>query len=229
MARALVGAIFGAIVISKLPSTWSSIGYAADERTLDAIALGTYDVLKLAVMVTFTVLVLIRPSPTRVARQPLAFASCAGAIAALVLLQSPDRDRVAANVLAGDVVTIAFCVWQLVAVITLGRCFGILPEARGLVTRGPYRLMRHPVYFGELGACGGLVLAHPSAWNLGCAAAFAGCQAIRMRLEEQALTREFAEYVTYAQRTPRLLPHLPSLNRGTAAPIGGSGTESALP
>src|SRR5207247_6649689 len=76
MARALVGAIFGAIVISKLPSTWSSIGYAADERTLDAIALGTYDVLKLAVMVTFTVLVLIRPSPTRVARQPLAFASC---------------------------------------------------------------------------------------------------------------------------------------------------------
>jgi protein-S-isoprenylcysteine O-methyltransferase Ste14 len=37
---------------------------------------------------------------------------------------------------------------------------------------------------------------------------FVGAQAVRMRLEEAALTAEFPQYEQYAARTARLLPRL---------------------
>jgi protein-S-isoprenylcysteine O-methyltransferase Ste14 len=41
----------------------------------------------------------------------------------------------------------AMILWSLLA---LGRRFGIAPADRGLTCRGPYRLVRHPMYLGEL-------------------------------------------------------------------------------
>ncbi len=35
---------------------------------------------------------------------------------------------------------------SLVSLLTIGKLFGIRPALRGLVTRGPYRLVRHPIY-----------------------------------------------------------------------------------
>src|SRR4051794_15104946 len=36
------------------------------------------------------------------------------------------------------------------ALVTLGRSFALLPRGRPLVASGPYRLVRHPAYLGEL-------------------------------------------------------------------------------
>jgi protein-S-isoprenylcysteine O-methyltransferase Ste14 len=111
---------------------------------------------------------------------------------------------------AGDGLAAASYAWLLASVLALGRCFGILPEARGLVTRGPYRVVRHPVYLGEIGACAGLVLAAPSPRNLVLAVIFVIAQSIRMRFEEETLLEAFPGYREYAARTPRILP-LPAL------------------
>jgi protein-S-isoprenylcysteine O-methyltransferase Ste14 len=88
----------------------------------------------------------------------------------------------------------------------LGRCFGVLPDARGVVTSGPYGLVRHPLYLGELGAAVGVVAAAPSLRNLVAMAAFATAQVGRARIEERTLVRAFPEYADYRRRTPMLVP-----------------------
>ena len=42
-------------------------------------------------------------------------------------------------------VALAAC-FSLVSLLTLGRRFALLPALRGLATRGPYRVVRHPIY-----------------------------------------------------------------------------------
>jgi protein-S-isoprenylcysteine O-methyltransferase Ste14 len=185
------------------------------EPTLRSWAVAGYSVLKAGVATAFSVFVLVRAPSRRPSRDPIAFAACAIAIGAVIALQGPSSSASTSLVIVGELVALGSCAWLLVSALALGRCFGLLPEVRGLVTRGPYRLVRHPVYLGEFGACAGLVLAAPSYWNFGVAAAFAAAQATRIRLEERALLAELPEYAEYAARTPRLVPRLRGVSIGS--------------
>jgi protein-S-isoprenylcysteine O-methyltransferase Ste14 len=81
---------------------------------------------------------------------------------------------------------------------------------RGLVLRGPYRLVRHPVYLGELISAVGMLLAKPHPLVVILFAIFAMLQYGRTIYEERALRAAFPEsYPTYARRVPRLIPRLP--------------------
>jgi protein-S-isoprenylcysteine O-methyltransferase Ste14 len=207
MSRIGVTALFAFFATASALATAAAVRDAVIEPTLEAWAVVGYSVLKLGVVVAFTFFVFLRQPAKRPSRDPVAFAACAIAVGSIVGLRGPTGSPVSL-VLAGDVVALVSCLWLLAAVLALGKCFGVLPEARGLVTRGPYRIVRHPVYLGEFGACAGLVIAAPTAWNAAMAVAFVVSQAVRMRLEERALTEEFPEYATYAARTPRIVPWL---------------------
>jgi protein-S-isoprenylcysteine O-methyltransferase Ste14 len=155
---------------------------ALEAGTTRAWALVGYWTLKTAVIAAFTFFIAVRPESRRPSRDPVAFVACAAALALLVVLRQPSGSSMAI-VLAGNLVALGSYVWLLASVLALGRCFGILPEARGLVTRGPYRFVRHPVYLGELGAVLGFVISAPTYWNIGVLVAFYVAQAVRMRLE----------------------------------------------
>jgi protein-S-isoprenylcysteine O-methyltransferase Ste14 len=60
-------------------------------------------------------------------------------------------------------VTVAACL-SLSSLVSLGRWFGVRPAVRGLVTRGPYRLIRHPMYLAYMLADFGYNLQE---WNSG--------------------------------------------------------------
>jgi protein-S-isoprenylcysteine O-methyltransferase Ste14 len=107
--------------------------------------------------------------------------------------------------LAGQTLTILGLGLALWALWQLGRSFGIAPADRGLVSGGPYRWVRHPMYLGELLALTGAVVASPSPWNLAVLAGITAAILARIRWEEPLIFG----YTQYAVRVPwRLLPGL---------------------
>ena len=90
----------------------------------------------------------------------------------------------------------------------LGRSFSVMSEARQLVTAGPYRLVRHPLYLTEEIAIIGIFLPY---WSWQAALLFLthlAVQLLRLNNEERVLRATFADYADYARRTARLIPGL---------------------
>jgi protein-S-isoprenylcysteine O-methyltransferase Ste14 len=107
---------------------------------------------------------------------------------------------------ASDVLLAAGITWALYSLSYLGRRFSIVPEARGLVTSGPYRLARHPIYLGEIIAGFGLVLPTLFGPHVIVFAIFLGAQILRTHFEERVLRNTYPQYETYARHTRRLIP-----------------------
>lgn len=94
------------------------------------------------------------------------------------------------------------------AMLSLGRSFGLEPANRGLRDRGLYRFVRHPIYAAYLLIVGGFLVSYPSLWNSLVAALWLSVQLRRVVAEEALLLRDPA-YQTYVRRVPfRLIPGL---------------------
>ncbi len=97
----------------------------------------------------------------------------------------------------------------IVSLAKLGRCFGLFPEARGLVTGGPYRWVRHPLYLGELLMGLGVLIPVVAFLPAAIWLAFVGLQLRRAANEESVLRTVFPEsYSAYRARTKRVLPFI---------------------
>ena len=77
-----------------------------------------------------------------------------------------------------------------------------------LVTSGPYRYLRHPIYAAILYFLWAGIAAHFSVRNLLVGVIASAMLALRMRAEEMLLHRAYPEYAQYAHRTARVLPFL---------------------
>ena len=103
---------------------------------------------------------------------------------------------------------VAVALW---ARIVLGRNWGIPMSRRRepeLVTSGPYRLVRHPIYSGILLAMLGSALAAGTLWIVPLVLG-AGYFLYSARQEEAFMEQRFPDrYPAYRQRTKRLIPFL---------------------
>lgn len=208
MRRWLVPGAFLTIACITAVAAAGPLTAVGDQPTARHALLALYWMLRAAVAVAFAAFTVNRSEPRRRSREPVAFVACGVAMLALVVMAAPPKGTAPALLIAGDALAVGGCVWLLASVLSLGRCFGVLPEARGLVTRGPYSLVRHPVYLGEITAVVGLTLAAPAQRNFVVLAVLVAAQLVRSRLEERALSDAFPEYASYAARTGRLLPKL---------------------
>ncbi len=90
--------------------------------------------------------------------------------------------------------------------IYLGRHFGLLPANRGVVSGGPFALVRHPIYLGWFVLSLGFVLVYPTGLNVTLLALTLPFMVWRIDLEEQLLRRDPA-YAAYCKTTLyRILP-----------------------
>jgi protein-S-isoprenylcysteine O-methyltransferase Ste14 len=127
-------------------------------------------------------------------------------------LPGSDEGSAATGVLlASSLVVVGGTLFSIWSLASLGRCFGLLPEVRGLVVRGPYRLVRHPVYLGELVSAFGILIAKPQPLTVAIFGLFVVLQFWRTVFEERALRDAFpVEYPAYQARVPRLVPGWPA-------------------
>lgn len=98
---------------------------------------------------------------------------------------------------------LAICVMSLLA---LGRSFGFVAADRGLVTRGPYAIVRHPVYASYLVIQSGYLLQSMSLRNVLVMVLASGCNIGRALMEERLLIGA-SGYTTYRRQVRwRLVP-----------------------
>lgn len=150
---------------------------------------------------------LVRARPTMKARglSPRASALAGLTLANLVFLFPRAQDSGALH-LASLILVLGGNYFCMVALLKLGRSLSIMPEARRLVTDGPYRYVRHPLYLAEAVVLLGIFLQFRSLPVALIVIAVLAFQFLRMHYEEGVLRAAFPEYADYARRTARLIP-----------------------
>jgi protein-S-isoprenylcysteine O-methyltransferase Ste14 len=109
-------------------------------------------------------------------------------------------------VLVPQVAAVALMVWARVAFGRRSFHLAANPTQGGLVTTGPYRFIRHPIYsavclFTTVGAA-----AHVSWVALSLGAVVWGGAIARMLCEERMIVERYPEYRQYAATTARMIP-----------------------
>jgi protein-S-isoprenylcysteine O-methyltransferase Ste14 len=130
----------------------------------------------------------------------------------LIFSGSSEASMALPLALSGCLLALAGAALVLRSRAEVGPAWSFVPKAdqgTGLVTTGPYRLVRHPIYLGLALLAKGEALAFGS-WPAlmivlsGVVPTFAW----RARAEEKLLSRTFGErYAVYRQRTKMIIPH----------------------
>src|SRR6201987_2079338 len=99
-------------------------------------------------------------------------------------------------------------IMMLVTIRHLGRSFSLVPQARSVVQTGPYRWIKHPLYFSEEIAVVGLVLQYLTPVTVIVLVLHIAVQVSRILYEEDLLRRTCPEYSSYEASRWRLIPYI---------------------
>jgi protein-S-isoprenylcysteine O-methyltransferase Ste14 len=106
----------------------------------------------------------------------------------------------------GTAVQLLGTILSLAGIMSLNRSIGLLPAHRGIMRKGMYRLVRHPLYSAYTFTGIGYFMNHASVRNAALLVAGVGFQVARLVNEERLLSSD-PEYLAYKAETRwRLLP-----------------------
>jgi protein-S-isoprenylcysteine O-methyltransferase Ste14 len=114
------------------------------------------------------------------------------------LLRTGDAPGLLPDAFTAVVSCAAICL-VIAGKFTLGRSFGIVPANRGVVDRGPYLLVRHPIYAGYIISHLAFVAAYPRPWNI-AVVIIADSALVWRALFEERLLRQDERYQAYCGR-----------------------------
>jgi protein-S-isoprenylcysteine O-methyltransferase Ste14 len=134
------------------------------------------------------------------------FAAVAGTYLGVAIVLLPPRDLSTPLLVISTLILLCGTVLAIYAALSLGRSLSMLPEARRLVTRGPYGLVRHPLYLSEAVALVGVTLQYLSPLAVAVLAIQCVFQLERIKSEERVMSSTFPEYRDYMATTARLVP-----------------------
>jgi protein-S-isoprenylcysteine O-methyltransferase Ste14 len=137
---------------------------------------------------------------------PWAAAIIGGFLLSALMLLDQRTDLPLAAQAAASMLVLAGNGFAVYVLSHLGRSFSILPESRKLVTTGPYRVVRHPLYLAEAVATLGVLIEFISPWALLIVLTQFALQNVRIHYEEKILRETFPKYKMYSQVTWRLIP-----------------------
>jgi protein-S-isoprenylcysteine O-methyltransferase Ste14 len=152
-------------------------------------------------------IMILRPEPVSRARGVApALLALAGTYGPWLIPLLPRGQHQPALAAASAAILIFAEILTVYTLLTLGRSFSLTPQARKLVTGGPYAIVRHPLYVVEEAAIAAILLQYAWFAAVPFLVLHVTTQIRRMQLEEKVLLKSFSEYAEYARRTPGLVP-----------------------
>lgn len=199
-------------ILTKYPYFWHWVvnilvasiwGYYAYKGLMN-LNTTTYFELNIAMLFRNTSLTLLfllrRPSRLTSQRPRDWFVAIAGTFITYLYATRGNKPIFPSLVPTGYFVMVTAAFLSAIAVVSLGRSFGIVPANRGIKTKGLYAFVRHPIY--------SLYMLHDIGWNFNCFSGHNVCVFLlyclltygRAKCEERLLRQDPA-YQEYALKT----------------------------
>ena len=173
-------------------------------------SLSILNILSSAVYLTFAGIILLSLKPPRSKYRsilPNIIALAAG-FGVYVFVWLPSGSLLGVSIYVALTLIVLGTTIVITSLVFLRQAFSVTPQARFLVTAGPYSVIRHPMYLGNIISLFGLALLIDSPVAIALFFVCSGLQVWRALYEERLLLANIDGYAEYRNRVGRFLPKL---------------------